>query len=242
MTPILAVESAVIAIRVSKGKETQKGTAADAPHSSFVTTADSVRLRHTQQGPPSTPALVFIAGWAQTAAQFREQAARLRVNHVRPPRPQRLRQARVRVPRRAPTPPTSTCATPPPSSAAHSMGASTPAMTADPAWPPPDRSAVFPAGRRFELAAREALSRRFLPSADPADRAWALAQQAKTPAPLAADWRHVLPRIDAVERVSRSRSPARGSRVFEKHEGGSHFVFWGNPDKFNRVLEEFLES
>lgn len=38
-----------------------------------VTTSDGVVLRYIQAGPPSSPTLVLIPGWAQTAAQWQKQ-------------------------------------------------------------------------------------------------------------------------------------------------------------------------
>jgi len=38
------------------------------------------------------------------------------------------------------------------------------------------------------------------------------------------------------------RKQVRGSRIeiFEENEGGSHFMFMENPDKFNRIVREFI--
>ncbi len=30
--------------------------------------------------------------------------------------------------------------------------------------------------------------------------------------------------------------------IFEEHEGGGHAMYWENPEKYNRILTEFLES
>ena len=34
----------------------------------------------------------------------------------------------------------------------------------------------------------------------------------------------------------------RGSRIeiFEENEGGNHFMFMENPDKFNRIVRDFM--
>ncbi|ROV99556.1 hypothetical protein VMCG_06429 [Cytospora schulzeri] len=71
------------------------------------------------------------------------------------------------------------------------------------------------------------------------------------------DWRDVLPRLDVptlVVAAEGSLFPAEGVRdmaeripgakvvTFGKEEGGSHFMFWENPDKFNRLVEEFWEQ
>lgn len=71
------------------------------------------------------------------------------------------------------------------------------------------------------------------------------------------DWRPVLPRIDvptlviAAEKSTQSVEGLRkvaalipGSRleVFGADEGGSHFMFWENPEKFNQLVGGFLAS
>ncbi|KAI4863501.1 alpha/beta-hydrolase [Hypoxylon rubiginosum] len=114
-------------------------------------------------------------------------------------------------------------------------------------------------------AAREGLTRSFFsPDLAAEDLAWTLGQQMKAPREVAAammldhgaaDWRDVIPRIDVPALVVAARGSLfpvaslewvgrqiKGARVvtFEKEEGGFHFMFWENPDKFNRVLEEFL--
>lgn len=70
------------------------------------------------------------------------------------------------------------------------------------------------------------------------------------------DWRDVLPRFDIptlVVAAAGSLCPVEGVRgiseqipdarlvTFEKEEGGSHFMFWENPDKFNGAVEEFMK-
>lgn len=70
-----------------------------------------------------------------------------------------------------------------------------------------------------------------------------------------ADWRDVIPRIDLPTLVIAGRASIvpyasqlwihqqiEGSRLvdFAADEGGSHFMFWENPEKFNRVVSEFL--
>lgn len=70
------------------------------------------------------------------------------------------------------------------------------------------------------------------------------------------DWRDVLPRLDVptlVVAAEASVFPAEGVRkvgeripgakvvTFGKEEGGSHFMFWENPEKFNRLVEEFCK-
>lgn len=97
------------------------------------------------------------------------------------------------------------------------------------------------------------------------DRAWALQQNYLMSDESAAvllqnhanmDWRDVLPRLDVptlVVAAEGSAFPAEGIRevgeripgakvvTFEKEEGGSHFMFWENPEKFNRIVEEFCK-
>ncbi|KAI1472508.1 alpha/beta-hydrolase [Daldinia caldariorum] len=111
-----------------------------------------------------------------------------------------------------------------------------------------------------------ALSRSFFtPEADPADVEWALAQQTKASREGAAaliadhvalDHRDVMSRIDVPTLTVAGRGslfPTAGAEwigkqtggrveIFEKGEGGSHFMFWENPEKFNRILEEFLST
>ncbi|KAI1779094.1 alpha/beta-hydrolase [Hypoxylon cercidicola] len=114
-------------------------------------------------------------------------------------------------------------------------------------------------------AAWEGLTRSFFsPGVAAEDLEWTLAQQMKASRETAAalfldhgamDWRDVVPRIDVPALVVGARGslfPPQGMEwvgrqipgarfvMFEKEEGGSHFMFWENPDKFNRILEEFL--
>ena len=71
------------------------------------------------------------------------------------------------------------------------------------------------------------------------------------------DWRDVLPRLDVpalVVAAEGSVFPTEGLRwvseqiprgkfiAFDKEEGGSHFMFYENPEKFNGVVEEFLKQ
>ncbi|KAI0385184.1 alpha/beta-hydrolase [Hypomontagnella monticulosa] len=103
----------------------------------------------------------------------------------------------------------------------------------------------------------------FSPDVDPKDFEWALQQMMKSPPEVAAammldhavcDWTDVLPRINVPVLAIGARGslmPAQGmewiakqtgarSVTFEKEEGGSHCMFWENPEKFNRIVEEFL--
>lgn len=69
------------------------------------------------------------------------------------------------------------------------------------------------------------------------------------------DWRDVLPRFNIptlVVAAEGSVFPAEGVKwvseqipaarlaTFDKEEGGSHFMFYENPDKFNGVVEDFI--
>jgi non-heme chloroperoxidase len=71
------------------------------------------------------------------------------------------------------------------------------------------------------------------------------------------DWRDVLPTIDvptlvigaeqslmSVETMPliANQIPGAKVRVFGKEEKGSHFIFWENPDLFNKVVEDFLNG
>ncbi|KAI0019923.1 alpha/beta-hydrolase [Xylariomycetidae sp. FL0641] len=54
---------------------------ADAPPPlGCINTDDGVRLRYTQYGPSSAPNLLFVPGWAQTAAQFQKQVDYFQTN------------------------------------------------------------------------------------------------------------------------------------------------------------------
>jgi len=94
--------------------------------------------------------------------------------------------------------------------------------------------------------------------------AWAVRQNLKMPRQYAADllynhstqdWRALIPRITLPTLVVGGRvsvvpwksqvwvhNQIRGSRVeiFEEAEGGNHFMFMENPEKFNRVVREFI--
>ncbi len=94
--------------------------------------------------------------------------------------------------------------------------------------------------------------------------AWAVRQNLKMPREYAAalllnhssqDWRHLIPRITLPTLVVGGKTSVvpwksqvwvhnqiRGSRVeiFEESEGGNHFMFMENPEKFNRIVREFI--
>jgi non-heme chloroperoxidase len=94
--------------------------------------------------------------------------------------------------------------------------------------------------------------------------AWVIKQNLKMPREYAArllydhatnDWRDVIPRINIPTLVVGGKtslvgwrsqvwigSQIPGSRVeiFEESEGGNHFMFMENPEKFNRIVKEFM--
>lgn len=85
----------------------------------------------------------------------------------------------------------------------------------------------------------------------PRKAASALLQSASTD-----DWRDLVPRIDIPTLIIAGKASivpfasqewiqrnVKGSRLigFEEEEGGYHFMFWENPEKFNRCVVEFLE-
>ncbi|PYM06711.1 MAG: alpha/beta hydrolase [Candidatus Rokuibacteriota bacterium] len=96
------------------------------------------------------------------------------------------------------------------------------------------------------------------------DLAWVVTQNLKMPREYAAalllnhssqDWRRLIPRITVPTLVVGGRvsvvpwksqvwvhNQIRGSRleIFEENEGGNHFMFMENPEKFNRVVREFI--
>jgi pimeloyl-ACP methyl ester carboxylesterase len=94
--------------------------------------------------------------------------------------------------------------------------------------------------------------------------AWAVKQNLKMPRQYAADllfnhscqdWRALIPRITVPTVVVGGRvsvvpwksqvwvhGQIKGSRleIFEENEGGNHFMFMENPEKFNRIIREFM--
>jgi pimeloyl-ACP methyl ester carboxylesterase len=93
---------------------------------------------------------------------------------------------------------------------------------------------------------------------------WVIKQNLKMPREHAAallynhstqDWRRVIPRITLPTLVVGGKASTvpwksqvwihnqiRGSRleIFEENEGGNHFMFMENPEKFNRIVKEFI--
>jgi pimeloyl-ACP methyl ester carboxylesterase len=96
------------------------------------------------------------------------------------------------------------------------------------------------------------------------DLNWVIKQNLKMPREYAArllydhatnDWRDVIPRIDIPTLVVGAKTslvgwksqrwianqiPGARVEIFEEGEGGNHFMFMENPDKFNRIVKEFL--
>lgn len=274
----------------------------------FVTTNDGVRLAYTQTGPASGPSLVLIAGWRQTAAQWRKQVAHFegtyrvttydhrghggsndpghghRVYRYAADLLDVLTQLGLSGSRVV----------------AHSMGCSiiwalfdldpararqlvsrvvlvdeAPIMTADPAWSPEHArslGAIFSPAMPYELgkdmhtATAGLVTGMFTDKISAEDRDWALEQNYTVSDETAAallrdhasmDWRDVLPRFDipalviAAEgslfpaesvRAVGERIPGAKTVTFEKEEGGSHFMFWENPEKFHGLVEEFFKA
>lgn len=93
---------------------------------------------------------------------------------------------------------------------------------------------------------------------------WVIAQNLKMPRAYAArllydhatnDWRDVIPRIDIPTLVFGGKAslvgwksqqwigrqiPGARTEIFETEEGGNHFMFMENPEKFNRIVREFM--
>jgi pimeloyl-ACP methyl ester carboxylesterase len=93
---------------------------------------------------------------------------------------------------------------------------------------------------------------------------WVVKQNLKMPRQYAAallynhstqDWRRVIPRITLPTlvvggRVSvvpwksqvwiQKQVPGSKVEIFEENEGGNHFMFMENPDKFNRIVRDFM--
>ncbi len=95
-------------------------------------------------------------------------------------------------------------------------------------------------------------------------RTWALEENLKLPRRYAArllvdhsaqDWRDVIPRINIPTLVVGGRAsffnikalewigaqiPGARVEIFDEHEGGSHFMFLENPEKFNQIVRAFI--
>ncbi|HZP89047.1 MAG TPA: alpha/beta hydrolase [Burkholderiales bacterium] len=98
----------------------------------------------------------------------------------------------------------------------------------------------------------------------PEQVAWVIQQNLKFPRPYAArllydhatnDWRDVLPRIDVPTLIVGGKTSLVGWKsqvwmgtqipnskveIFEEAEGGNHFMFMENPEKFNRLVRQFM--
>lgn len=126
-------------------------------------------------------------------------------------------------------------------------------------------STAFELGKDIAPATAGLVKGMFTAGADPGDVEFALERSGLMSDEAASallrdhaskDWRDVLPRLGVpalVVAAEGSVFPAEGARwvseqipgaslvVFEKEEGGSHFMFYENPDKFNRAVEDFLK-
>ena len=104
------------------------------------------------------------------------------------------------------------------------------------------------------------------PNISTEDMAWLLAENARMPGPLSAreffsdilaDWRDVLPRINrpalyiageasfvpaSATRWAAEQTPGASFESFAPDEGGNHFMFIENPDRFNRLVADFLST
>ena len=104
------------------------------------------------------------------------------------------------------------------------------------------------------------------PNISTEDMAWLLAENARMPGPLSAreffsdilaDWRDVLPRINrptlyiageasfvpaSATRWAAEQTPGAAFESFAPDEGGNHFMFVENPDRFNRLVADFLST
>ncbi|KAI1092804.1 alpha/beta-hydrolase [Rostrohypoxylon terebratum] len=115
---------------------------------------------------------------------------------------------------------------------------------------------------------RKMLGRQFYTEGlDPGEFEWACGKAMIAPAHVASqmmlgqallDWGDVFPRftvpvlvisakgslvpVESGEWIVKQVGANARRVVFEKEEGGSHFMFFENPEKFNKVLEEFLDE
>jgi pimeloyl-ACP methyl ester carboxylesterase len=139
-------------------------------------------------------------------------------------------------------------------------------MAADAVLPPRqlldeiDRLDSFGSGRELVTAIRDAWFTPGVPDADlavfgeQADRVSREHARALLLDSAFVDWSDVLRLIDVpalvvggaalAEPVSRVASLIPGARLelFPVDEGGGHFMFWENPERFNAVLERFLSA
>ncbi len=104
----------------------------------------------------------------------------------------------------------------------------------------------------------------FTPAYSKDEVAWVIKQNLKLPREYAArllydhatrDWRRIIPRINIPTLVVGGKTSLvpwksqvwianqiRGSRleIFEENEGGNHFMFMENSQKFNRIVRDFM--
>ncbi len=98
------------------------------------------------------------------------------------------------------------------------------------------------------------------------DMAWLLAENARMPGPLSAreffsdilaDWRDMPPRVNrpalyiageasfvpaSATRWAAEQTPGAAFESFAADEGGNHFMFIENPERFNRLVADFLST
>jgi non-heme chloroperoxidase len=122
------------------------------------------------------------------------------------------------------------------------------------------------AGPGGQSVATELLKQLFSPTVDQKDFDWVLQQNFKMEGKIASallldhasnDWRDILPTINVPTLVVGAKGSIFGAQglewiasqikgakceIFEKEDGGSHFMFWENPERFNTVLKDFLQS
>jgi non-heme chloroperoxidase len=117
-----------------------------------------------------------------------------------------------------------------------------------------------PDGPQFR---REFMSRNFSSNFSRDELNWVIAENLKMPGDYAArlllnavttDWRDIIPQINiptlvvssmgirASRRWTAAMIPGATLAGFEITEGGSHFMFMENPEKFNQVAKDFIES
>ena len=119
-------------------------------------------------------------------------------------------------------------------------------------------------GKEAEQVTRQIMDGMITGRATSEVREWIVQCNLKMPRPFAGtllynlchtDWRDVIPRINLPALISSGRASTmpwksqewihrqiKGSQfeVFEESEGGQHFMFIENPEKFNRLVMEYL--
>jgi non-heme chloroperoxidase len=277
-----------------------------------ITTSDGVVLRYIQAGPSSSPTLILIPGWAQTAAQWHKQISHFssKYNVIaydhrgqgesdKPTFGYRVARLAADLSNLVLQLDLKDITL-----VGHSMGCSviwaywtifaesrkrtsklvlvdqSSCMTADPSWSEEeatDLAAGFKVGVTQQMASglrspgalplvTGLLRSMFTPAVSEEDIEYTIQQSLKMSYDHAAtllvehgsnDWRDVLPTINVptlvvgAEKSLFSREglmyiaeeiPGARLKIFSEEEKGSHFMFWENPELFNRVVENFLEG